>query len=329
MKTTTRYLGLELATPLVPSASPLSRDLGTCRALEDAGAGALVMYSLFEEEIEQGDRASAYYLEAGTESFAEAVDYFPHMGAYTAGADAYLDHLQAVKQALDIPVIASLNGSTPGGWTGYARELEAAGADAIELNVYELATDPEETSSQVEDRYVEVLASVAAAVTVPVAVKLAPSVTALPALAKRLEEKGAAGLVLFNRFYQPDIDLETFEVVPSVALSTSPEARLATRWIAILRAQRSCSLAATGGIHRGAEVIKALMAGADVAMLCAALLRNGPAHLTKVLADLIAWGEEAGYESVEQLKGCLSYRTCPAPAAYERANYVKVLQSWE
>lgn len=329
MKLTTRYLGLELQNPIVPSASPLSRSVDTVKRLEDAGAAAIVMYSLFEEEIRMEEESADFFLEYGTESFAEALDYFPKIGDYTSGVDEYLEQLRALKEAVDIPVIASLNGSTPGGWINHAELLEEAGADALELNLYALPTDPLVPGGEVEDAYVETVRLVRETVRCPLAVKLSPFLSSIPHMADRLIRVGADGLVLFNRFYQPDLDPETLEVVPGLTLSSPWESRMVMRWIAILKGRVGGSLAATSGIHTAPDVLRMLMVGADVTQVCSALLQNGPGHVTQLLADLVAFGEEHGYESVEQMKGSMSQASCPYPAMFERANYMKVLQSWE
>ncbi len=328
MNLATRYLGMDLDNPLVPSASPLSRDLGTIRALEDAGAAAVVLFSLFEEEIDANEEAMELFTSLGAESFAEALDYFPKSGPYTRGGDDYLDHLRKVKEAVEIPVIASLNGMTPGGWVRYAALMEEAGADALELNVYFMSTDPTVSAAEVEERYLEIVRRVRAQVRIPLSVKLSPWFSSLPHMAARLVEAGADGLVLFNRFYQPDIDLEALEVTPALSLSSSLEARLAMRWIAVLRSQLATSLAATSGVHTPEDALKLLMAGADVTMLCSTLLAQGPRRLAEIRAGLVHWATEHGYESVAQMKGSMSYASCPIPGLYERANYMKVLQSW-
>jgi dihydroorotate dehydrogenase (fumarate) len=325
----TVYMGLELKNPLVPSAGPLSRDLSTARELEDHGASALVMYSLFEEQIDHEARELAHYLEHGTESFAEALSYFPEREEYVRGPDEYLEHLRRLKSALDIPVIASLNGVSPGGWMEYASQMESAGADAIELNVYYVAADPGIDGRAVEARYVEVLEGVRGRVKVPVAIKLSPYFSSLPSMARRFDQAGANGLVLFNRFYQPDIDLESLAVFPNLQLSTSHDLRLPLRWISILHGRVSASLAASSGVDTAADVLKLLMAGADVTMVCSTLLRHGPRRLAEILAGVRAWLEEKEYRSIEELKGSMSQISSSDPAAFERANYMRALNSFE
>lgn len=321
----TKYLGLELKNPIVPSASPLSRNLDSMKRLEDAGAAAIVMYSLFEEEIAHESEELDHYLHYGTESFAEALTYFPKVDEYNLEPDAYIELLRKAKESLSIPVIPSLNGITPGGWTKYARHFEDAGADAMELNVYYIPTDPRLNPSDVEERYIEVLTTVRDSVSIPLAVKLSPYFSSLSNFAHRAVGAGANGLVLFNRFYQPDIDLNELEVVPNVTMSDSSEIKLPMRWIAILYGKIRASLAATSGVHTAEDVLKLVMAGADVTMMCSALLEHGPKHIEKVLGDLTKWMEEHEYESIEQMKGSMSQKSVADPAAFERANYVKAL----
>jgi dihydroorotate dehydrogenase (fumarate) len=329
MDLSTTYLGLKLKNPLVPSASPLSRNLDSMKRLEDAGASAIVMYSLFEEQIAHEAAELNHYLAYGTESFAEALTYFPESREYNLGPDEYVELLGRAKKALGIPVIGSLNGISTGGWITIAKKIEQAGADALELNVYYIPTDPKLTGQDVEDRYLEVLHAVRRTVTIPVAVKLSPFFSSFSNIARRLELAGANGLVLFNRFYQPDIDLDALEVKPDVVLSTSESLRLPLRWIAILSGRVKVSLAATSGIHSAVDVIKVLMAGADVTMLCSALLQHGPGHLGTVLKDLQQWMLEHEYLSVGQMKGSMSQRSIADPAAFERANYMRALNSYK
>jgi dihydroorotate dehydrogenase (fumarate) len=324
----TRYLGLELANPLVPSASPLGADLEMLKRLEDAGAGAVVLPSLFEEQIEHEAMALHQALEAGSESFAEALSYFPELDDYRTGPDTYLAHLAAAKEALSIPVIASLNGSSRGGWVRYAGLMEEAGADALELNVYAVEADAAQTGETVETRILDIVRAVRAEVHIPLAVKIGPFFTALAHLATRLVVAGANGLVLFNRFVQPDIDLETMSVLPEVHLSSREELLLPLRWIAILYGRVPVSLAATSGIHEAEDAVKALLSGADVTMTASALLRRGPEHLAEMLAGISAWLDEQEYASVEQLKGSMSQQSCPDPAAFERASYMQALISF-
>jgi dihydroorotate dehydrogenase (fumarate) len=321
----TTYLGLKLKNPLVPSASPLSKNVDSMKRLEDAGASAIVMYSLFEEQIAHEAAELEHYLAYGSHSHAEAMDYFPRPEEYNLGPDQYVELLHSAKQSLGIPVIGSLNGISTGGWIDYAKKLEQAGADALELNIYYIPTDPVLTSQEVEERYVNVLLAVKRAVRVPVAVKLSPYFSSFANIATRLDKAGANGLVLFNRFYQPDFDLEALEVIPNVMLSTSDAIRLPLRWIAILHGMVKTSLAGTSGIHTAEDVIKLIMAGADVTMMCSALLKHGPKHLTMVLEGLNKWMVEHEYLSVEQMKGSMSQASVADPAAFERANYMKAL----
>ncbi len=328
MDLTTTYMGLKLKNPLVPSASTLSEKVDNLKKMEDAGAAAVVCYSLFEEEIIRESRELNERLNQGTESFFEATTYFPEPDKLLIGPDLYLDHIRKAKAALRIPVIGSLNGSSEGGWVRYAKLIEEAGADALELNVYFLSTDVTSQSEPIERVYVDILKAVKAQVTIPVAVKLSPFFSAMAGMAKRLEAAGANGLVLFNRFYQPDIDLEALEVVPNVLLSTPQALRLPLRWIGILNGRLGISLAASSGIHSAADVLKLVMAGADVTMMCSALYANGISHLGRVLADTSRWMEEHEYESIAQMKGSMSQRSSANPAAFERANYMKALRTF-
>jgi len=330
MDLTTKYMGLELKNPLVPSAAaPLSSDLGTIRALEDAGASAIVMFSLFEEQINREAEELDHYLVRSTDSYAEAITYFPDLEHYNLGPDEYMEHIAITKEAVDIPVIGSLNGVSPGGWTDYAKKIEQAGADALEVNLYYIPAKPDVAAGDVERNYVDVLAEVKRSVTIPVAMKLHPFFSSMFDTAMKLDEAGADGLVLFNRFYQPDIDLEMLEVKPSIQLSSPVEIRLPLRWIAILYGNVDSSLAATSGIHDAASVLKCLMVGADVTMLCSELLRRGPSRLGQIEADIRNWMEEHEYDSIEMMKGSMSHRSCPEPAAFERANYMKTIQSFD
>jgi dihydroorotate dehydrogenase (fumarate) len=329
MDLSTNYLGLHLKNPIVPSASPLSRSVDSMKRLEDAGAAAIVMYSLFEEQIAHEAAELNHYLSYGTESFAESLTYFPEVKEYHLGPDEYIELLRSAKEKLSIPVIGSLNGISTGGWIDYARKIEQAGADALELNVYYIPTDPDLTGQEVEDRYLEVLHAVKQAIKIPVAMKLSPFFSSLANLTKRLDTAGANGLVLFNRFYQPDIDLETLEVVPAVLLSTPMAMRLPLRWIAILHGKVKASLAATSGIHTSQDVIKMLMAGADVTMMCSALLKSGPQHITTVLSEVRDWMLEHEYISLQQMKGSMSQKSVADPAAFERANYMKALNQYK
>ena len=324
----TTYLGLNLPNPLVPSASPLTRKLDTLRKLEAAGASAVVLYSLFEEQAILESHLMDLYLSQGTESFGEALTYLPEAQDYRTGPEEYLEHVFKAKQALGIPVIASLNGYSPGGWVRYAKEMEQAGADALELNMYFVATDPSMSGRAVEDMYVQLLSDIKATLKIPIAVKLSPFFSALPNMAMRLEKAGARGLVLFNRFYQPDIDIEMLDPVPHLTLSTSDELRLPLRWIGVLYGKVDCDLALTSGVHTAEDVIKGLLAGASVTMMASALLEHGVDHLTTVLRGVERWLTEHEYESVAQLEGSMSLQSVPNPAAYERANYMRVLSSY-
>jgi dihydroorotate dehydrogenase (fumarate) len=329
MDLSTTYLGLKLRTPLVPSAAqPLTENVDNIKRMEDAGAAAVVMHSLFEEQLSLERREIFESLEQGTDSFAEALTYFPEPARFNVGPELYLRNIAAAKKSVQLPIIASLNGSTQGGWVSYAKEIQKAGADAIELNIYWIPTDPSLTSIRIEDSYVEILRAVKQQVSIPVAVKLSPFFTNFANMARRLESVGADGLTLFNRFYQPDIDLESLEVSPNILLSTPMAMRLPLRWVAILRDQLGLSLAATSGIHRATDAIKMLMAGADVTMLCSALLRHGVKHLGTVENDLRIWMEEHEYESVRQLQGSMSQKNCPDPAAFERAQYMRAVSTY-
>jgi dihydroorotate dehydrogenase (fumarate) len=324
----TRYLGLPLTSPLVMSASPLSEDVDNLRRAEDAGAGAVVLHSLFEEQMTIESHDLDRHLSHGTEAFAEALTYFPDMTDYNLGPEGYLAHVERAKAAVRIPVIASLNGVSSGGWIEYARRIEEAGADALELNVYFIPTDADMTGVEVERMYVDLVRDVKATVRIPVAVKIGPFFSALANLARRLEAAGADALVLFNRFYQPDLDVERLEVVPNLTLSSSSELRLRLRWVAILFGHVQADLAVTGGVHTAEDVLKAMMAGARVAMMTSALLHNGIGYLGRVRTALLAWMEEHEYESIRQMQGSMSQRAVAEPAAFERANYLRVLRSY-
>jgi dihydroorotate dehydrogenase (fumarate) len=324
----TTYLGLKLANPLVPSASPLSRDLDDAKRLEDAGAPALVMYSLFEEEICSEEEHAARFLHHQQIGHAEAESFLPMPTDYCSKLDEYLNQLQALKSALDIPVIASLNGVTLSGWVEHGKDLQQAGADALELNVYYVAADPEESSNDVENRYVDLLRELKQHVTIPITMKLSSQFSSVTRTVKLLEAAGADGVALFNRFYQPDIDLETLAVKPALELSSSVEALLRVRWVAILYGRVKLSLAVTGGIHTADDVLKAMLAGADVTHLCSALLDRGPERLGEIRDGVERWLEEREYESLAQLKGSVSQQHALDPAAYVRANYVSVLDSY-
>lgn len=325
----TTYLGLELKNPLVVSASPLSENVETAKALEAAGVSAIVMYSLFEEQIIHESLELDHYLSKDTDSFAEALTHIPEMSRYTLAPDVYLEQVKALKEALTIPVIGSLNGVSTGGWIEYAQKIEEAGADALELNLYYLPTDLELTSAELEDAYVTLVQDIRAKINIPIAVKLSPSFTALPNFAKRLADAGANGLVLFNRFYQPDFDLEKLEVVPNLKLSKSEELRLPLRWIALLHGRVDIDFALTSGVHKAEDVLKSMMAGANVAMSASALLKKGPKRAAKILKEIESWMEENEYESIKQMQGSMSQKAVAEPAAFERANYMKVLNSFK
>lgn len=325
----TSYLGLKLPTPLIASASPLSRDLDGVRRLEDAGASAVVLYSLFEEQLRQEEIDLDYHLHAGTESFAESITFFPQASEFHTGPEGYLKHIRKCKGAVKIPIIASLNGSTLGGWTKFAAEIEKAGADAIECNIYSIATDPRLSSADIEKTYLEIVQAVKATVTIPVAVKLSPFFSNLANMAQRLEKAGADALVLFNRFYQPDINLEELEIQPNVLLSTPQSLRLPLTWIGILFGRVRANLAATGGVHSAEDVVKLLMVGADATMLCSSLMRHGINHLRHVERGLREWMEEHEYESVQQMQGSMSQQKCPDPAAFERAQYMRAVKGMQ
>ncbi len=324
----THYLGLELKNPLVPSSSPLSRDLDSAKKLEDAGAAALVMYSLFEEEISAEGEALDHLQNHQDLGHGEASSFLPAMDDYRTGLDSYLEQLTALKASLEIPVIASLNGISPSGWVENAKELEAAGADALELNVYYVAAHIEETAADVEARYLQLLSQLQEQVILPITLKLSPQFSSVGNMVRMLETNGADGVVLFNRFYQPSIDLDTLEVTRDLHLSTPAESLLAMRWIAILHGRVKLSLAATGGVHSGADALRMLLAGADVTYLCSVLLKNGPEHIKGMLTEVEEWMEAKEYDSVEQLKGSVSQKNSPDPAAFERANYIEILNSY-
>lgn len=325
---TTRYLGLSLKNPLVASASPLSQKVETVQEMEDAGIAAVVMYSLFEEQIIKDSLRLHDDLTRGTESYGEALTYVPEIGRYSIGPEAYLNQLSKLKQSVNIPVIGSLNGVTTGGWVDYARRIEDAGADALELNLYYLATDPDVTGLELEENCCAVVRDIRQRLNIPLAVKLSPFFTALPHFASRLVEAGADGLVLFNRFYQPDFDLETLEVVPNLVLSTSTDLRLPLRWIAILYGRVQTDFALSSGVHSGEDVLKAMMAGASVAMIASELLQNGIARIGAILREVQAWMEEREYVSIAQMKGSMSQQHVADPASFERANYMRTLSSF-
>jgi dihydroorotate dehydrogenase (fumarate) len=329
MDLSTRYLGLNLRSPLVPSASPLSDDIGNIKRMEDAGAGAVVLHSLFEEQLTREQEALQHHLMYGTESFAEALTYLPEPDEFPLGPEEYLGQIRKAKEAVKIPVIASLNGTTIGGWVEFAKKIQQAGADALELNIYLIPTDVDRTSLEVEQTYIDILKAVKSVISLPVAVKLHPFFSSIANMAKRLDQAGANGLVLFNRFYQPDMDLETLEVKTNVLLSQPQALRLPLRWIAILYDRVKANLAATSGVHSAHDVLKVLMAGADVAMMCAALYRKGIEHLKTVQTEMCEWMEEHDYESVRQLQGSMSQKYCSDPTAFERAQYMRAILSYK
>ncbi|HXY13849.1 MAG TPA: dihydroorotate dehydrogenase-like protein [Terriglobales bacterium] len=322
----TTYLGLKLRTPLVPSASPLSQELDSIRRLEDSGASAIVLGSLFEEQLRQESLELEHRLAEHTDSFAEALSYLPEPNEFKIGPEGYLNHIRKAKRAVAVPIIASLNGATFGGWTAYAKELEQAGADAIECNIYAIPSNPDLLAAEIEKDYIEIVKAVKSAVSIPVAVKLSPFFTNMANMAKRFDDVGANALVLFNRFYQPDIDLEELEIQPNVLLSTPQALRLPLTWIGILYGHLRANLAATSGVHGPEDVIKLLMVGADVTMLCSTLLRNGISHLRYIEEGLVRWMEKHEYESVQQMKGSMSQLRCPDPSAFERAQYMKAVK---
>ncbi len=328
MELSTDYVGMKLKNPLVPSASPLSRDIDSLRRMEDAGAAAVVMHSLFEEEITLESQMLDRHFIQGTESFAEALTYFPEVGPYRTGPEHYLEHLLRTTDALSIPVIGSLNGVSAGGWVRYASEIEQAGATALELNMYFVPTDPDHSAEVLETMYIELVEAVKAELAIPLTVKLSPFFSSLPNFARRLTQAGAGGLTLFNRFYQPDLDIEALEVVPHLVLSDSDDLRLPLRWIAILHGQIEADLALTSGVHTAEDAIKGLMAGASVIMMTSELLQRGVDRLGEILQELQEWLVEHDYKSVKQLCGSMSQANCASPAAFERANYMKVLGSY-
>ena len=325
---TTTYLGLKLKNPLVVSPSPLCQELGNIRQMEDAGASAVVLHSLFEEQLTLESQELDHFLAHGTDSFAEALSYYPDLGHYNLGPDAYLEHIRKAKAAVKIPIVGSLNGVSTGGWIEYAKKIEDAGADALELNVYYIATDADMSGAQVEQMYADLVRDVRAGVKIPVAVKLGPYFSAMASMARRLDQAGANGLVLFNRFYQPDFDLEKLEVTPNLVLSRSDELRLRLTWVGILYGRIKADLAITGGVHTAEDAIKSMMAGARVAMMTSALLRNGIGHLKTVLSGIANWMEKHEYASIQQMQGSMSQKSVAEPAAFERANYMKVLSSY-
>ncbi|MCF7859545.1 MAG: dihydroorotate dehydrogenase-like protein [Candidatus Cloacimonetes bacterium] len=329
MDLTTTYMGLKLKNPIVPSASPLSETVDSVKALEDAGASAVVVYSLFEEQIAHESGELDHYLHYGSESYAEATSYFPEPEEFKMGPYEYLDHIANLKKAVDIPVIGSLNGVSNGGWVKYARNIQEAGADGLELNIYYIPTNPNLTAAEVETMYIDTLTAIKENISIPIAVKLSPYFTSLANVAKRLDKAGADALVMFNRFYQPDFDLNNLEVVPNLVLSTSWEMRLPLRWTAILYGKIKSSLAVTSGVNSPEDVIKVMMAGGDAAMICSELLKNGPKRITEILDGVKNWMTENEYDSIDLMKGSMSQKAVGEPAAFERANYMKTLQSYK
>ncbi len=329
MDLSTTYMGLKLSNPLMPGASPMIDDLDVVKQLEDAGASAIVMHSLFEEQISGERLASIYHMEMYADSYAEALSYFPKPEEYRLGPDTYLEQIRKIKQATQLPVIGSLNGSTPGGWIDYAKQIEQAGADGLELNVYHLATDPQETGPQVEQRALEVVREITKCVSLPVAVKLSPFYSSLSNFAHELDDLGVDGLVLFNRFYQPDIDIETLEAVSTLKLSDSSELLLRLRWLAILARKLGASLACSGGVHTATDAIKSIMAGAHAVQLVSVLLQHGPMQLKVIKQEMEQMLEKLEYQSLQQMRGNMSLARCPDPGAFERANYMRILQTWK
>jgi dihydroorotate dehydrogenase (fumarate) len=329
MDLTTRYLGLNLRSPLVPSASPLSDDIDAIKKMEDAGAGAVVLHSLFEEQLTREEESLQHHLAFGTDSFPEALTFFPMPQEFHSGPDEYLNHIRKAKESVRIPIIASLNGSSIGGWIEHARKIQQAGADALELNVYSIPTDMGRGCVETEQIYLDILQAVKAVVSIPVALKMSPFFSNMANMAKRLDDTGVNGLVLFNRFYQPDIDLETLEVKPNVNLSTPHSLRLPMRWIAILYGKIKANLAATSGVHTAMDVIKMLMVGADVTMLCSVLLQKGIGQIRNIETELCEWMEEHDYQDLRQLQGSMSQKYCSDPTAFERAQYMKAIISYK
>jgi dihydroorotate dehydrogenase (fumarate) len=329
MDLSSKYMGLTLHNPLIVSASPLSKERDNFRRMEEAGAAAVVFHSLFEEQLRHEANELDHFLMEGTESYSEALSYFPQISSFKVGPDEYLENIRFAVENTSIPVIGSLNGVSAGGWIDFAKQIEQAGAHGLELNIYYLPTNPDLDSAAIETKYVETVKAVKSAVKIPVAVKLSPWFTAMANMAKKLDEAGADALVLFNRFYQPDFDLDKLEVVPDLQLSNSYEMRLPLRWIAILHGRLKASLAGSTGVHTAADAIKYLMAGADSVMLASSLLKNGIWHLQTILREMSAWMEEHEYESVQQMIGSMSQKSVAEPAAFERANYMKVLQSYK
>jgi dihydroorotate dehydrogenase (fumarate) len=329
MDLTTRYLGLNLRTPLVPSASPLSDELEGIKRMEDAGASAIVLHSLFEEQVKSEQEAVQYHLMYGTDSFPESLTFFPNPAEFITGPEEYLDSIRKAKEAVGIPIIASLNGAAIGGWIDYARQIQQAGSDALELNIYSIPTEMDRTSLEIEQNYIDIVKAVKSVVSIPVAVKLSPFFSNMANMAKRLDHAGANGLVLFNRFYQPDVNLADLEVQANVNLSTPQDMRLPLRWLAILYGRIKADLAATSGIYTARDVLKMLMVGADVTMLCSVLLSKGLTVIGEIETEMCEWLSEHDYQSVRQLQGSMSQKNCADPAAYERAQYMRAIMSYK
>jgi dihydroorotate dehydrogenase (fumarate) len=324
----TTYLGLKLRNPLVASSSPMCGDVGNVRRMEDSGAAAIVLQSLFEEQIESESDELDRDIDRASEVGAESVSHFPELGHRVMGPETYLSHIVKCKQAVKIPVIASLNGTSPGGWLSYAKQMEQAGADALELNIYHIPVSADVTGEQVEQQYIELVKAVKAAVHIPVAVKLGPYFSSMANMARKLDATGVDGMVLFNRFYQPDYDLEALEVVPNLILSNSHELLLRLHWVAVLYGSVKADMALTGGVHCATDVVKSMMAGAKVAMMTSALLKRGISYLDTIATELLVWMGEHEYDSIKQMQGSMSRNAVPQPQAFERANYLKVLSSY-
>jgi dihydroorotate dehydrogenase (fumarate) len=329
MDLTTRYLGLNLRTPLVPSASPLSDEIENIKRMEDAGASAIVLHSLFEEQVKGDQEAIQYHLMYGTDSFPESLTFFPKQSEFITGPEEYLSSIRNAKEAVRIPIIASLNGAAIGGWIDYARQIQQAGADALELNIYSIPTEMDRTPQEIEQGYIDILKAVKSVVSIPVAIKLSPFFSNMANMAKRLDQAGANGLVLFNRFYQPDINLSELEVQANINLSTPQDMRLPLRWVAILYGRLKADLAATSGIHSSQDVLKMLMVGADVTMLCSVLLKKGMKVIREIETEMCAWLSEHDYQSVRQPQGSMSQKSCADPAAFERAQYMRAIMSYK
>ncbi|HGE72618.1 TPA: dihydroorotate dehydrogenase-like protein [Candidatus Poribacteria bacterium] len=324
----TKYMGLTLQNPLVVSPSTLCKKIDNIKKMEDAGAGAVVLHSLFEEQIILENQEIDRYLTQGTDTYAESLTYFPNVGDFWAGPDEYLEHIRKAKNAVKIPIIASLNGVSSGGWISYAKEFESAGADAIELNIYYIPTDPDMVSQQVEYMYIDVAKNVKDSVKIPVAIKISPFFSSMAYMAKQFDQLGIDALVMFNRFYQPDFDLKTMTVTPNLVLSTSDELRLRLRWVAILYGRIKADMAVTGGVHTVDDVIKSILAGANVAMMTSAIMKNGINHITRLKNELAEWMDKHEYKSLNEIRGKMSQQSVKEPSAFERANYMKVIKSY-